>query len=116
VISILLLIQLNAPGGSRWHSISFNLFTTFWGLEIGTNLLLTVLIVGKLMYRRRQLRKVMGATSTATYVTISAMIVESALLYSAAGLAFVISYASHSSFQNIMLPLSGQIQVSAVLN
>ncbi|KAF7312840.1 hypothetical protein MKEN_00967900 [Mycena kentingensis (nom. inval.)] len=77
--------------------------------------ILTSLIAGRLLFMRRRLRRLMGPDTRTPYVTLSAMLVESATLYSVNGLVFLISYGVNSPVQNLFLPLLGQTQSIAPL-
>lgn len=108
----LVLAQIHVADGS--FALTFNAFTAYWSIEVATNSLLTTLIVGKLMYMRYRLRQALGAQQSNPYLTISAMVIESSLLFTVIGIAFIISYARSSPFQNILLTVAGQVQVSSV--
>lgn len=56
------------------------------------------------------MRRVM-AGSGSEYISITSMMVESAALYTANGLIFLVSYAVNSPIQNLALPVLGQTQV-----
>jgi len=53
----------------------------------------------------------MGARYGSNYISLVSMLVESAALYSAWALAFLITFARESAIQNLLLPALGQVQV-----
>jgi hypothetical protein len=112
VLGSMLLVTLHEPGGNFTQSLTFDLFTTYWSLEVAVNLLLTTLIVGKLLYMRHRLRSI-GQVDVhqSPYVSLSAMLVESSALFTAFGLAFLISYVRNDNFDGIVLPMCAQVQV-----
>jgi hypothetical protein len=114
-MSSLLLAQIRTPGNNVWQSVNVNFFITFWAIEIATTILLTSFIVGRLLFMRYRLRKIMGPKQQSPYLSITAMLVESALLFSICGIAFLISYAYNDPFQNIVLNVTGQVQVGDFL-
>jgi hypothetical protein len=75
--------------------------------------ILTSLIAGRLLFMRYRIRKLIGTQSPTPYVTVTAMLVESAALYSINGVVVLISYGVNSPVQNLVLPLLGQTQASA---
>jgi hypothetical protein len=54
----------------------------------------------------------MGVQNSGQYVSIVAMLIESAALYAVWSTVFLICYARNTPFQNILLPPLGQVQVS----
>ncbi|KZW00991.1 hypothetical protein EXIGLDRAFT_583336, partial [Exidia glandulosa HHB12029] len=110
IMGTMLLAQIGQPGANVWQSVSFNLFTTFWAVEISTTIFITAMIVGRLVYMRSRLKRIMGSSYQSPYLTVAAMLIESGLMFSAGGLVFVISYAYNSAFQNMVLNAVGQIQ------
>jgi len=110
VVGTLLLAQVGQPGANIWTGTNVNFFTTFWAAEITTTLWITTLIVGRLMYMRYRLTKVMGPGHQSQYLSIAAMLCESGLLYSAGAVTFVIAYTYDSPFQNMVLNMVGQLE------
>lgn len=110
-MSCFLIAQLARPGATLWETSSVNFALTYWGTSIATTVLLTVLIVGRLLYARYRMRKAMGTGYQASYVSASAMLIESASLYAAFALTFIITYARNSPVNYIIFGPLGQIQV-----
>lgn len=96
-----------------WSDIGFQLVTAYWAVSIALNILLTCAIVSRLLFVRRQLGGYRG--STLPYVSVSAMLIESAFLYSACGIAFLVAYGANSPVQNLILPTLAQMQSIAPL-
>jgi hypothetical protein len=104
--------MLCVPGISLRSQISVNLAIPYWSISIALNLGITACIAARLLYMRYQTRQVIDG-SGAEYVSVTAMLVESAALYSTNGLLFLITYAINSPAQNLFLPILGQTQVCA---
>lgn len=115
IVSFVVGTMLLISGSSIWQGSSFNIFTTFWAAELTTTIVVTALIVGRLFYVRRHVRKVMGPNHDTPYLSVAAMIIESGLLISVSGLVFVICYGLNSPFQNIILSTIGQLEGIAPL-
>ncbi|KAJ7756039.1 hypothetical protein DFH07DRAFT_959171 [Mycena maculata] len=115
VLSAILIAELSQPGNTFWTKISVNLAIPYWSISISMTIILTALIVGRLLFMRRRIRNLMGPCTSTPYVTVTAMLVESAAIYSINGLVFLISYGVNSPVQNLALPLLGQTQSIAPL-
>lgn len=111
----MLLFQLTQPGASLWTKTAVNFAIPYWSISASLNILVTLLIVGRLFYIRQRTRAVLSTSHSRTYTSIAAMLVESAALYSATALLFIITYARNSNVQNIVLPLLGQVQAISPL-
>ncbi|KAG6808076.1 hypothetical protein H0H92_005460 [Tricholoma furcatifolium] len=87
--NLILLIQLSGSAGLLNIGKNLPVSTIYFSLSIGLNVVLTLLIVGRILYCAR-------ATTTnyklpKRYVSISAMVVESAALSAATGIALIIT-------------------------
>lgn len=111
VTSICLLVSIERTGGF-WGKEAVKFGIAYWTLSISLNIIITVLIVARLILRRKRMRSALGDEHGHMYTSISAMLIESAALYSVWGLVFLITYAKNSAFNNILLPALGQVQVS----
>ena len=101
--------MLSRPGMTIWSNVSFQLITAYWSVSIAFNILLTIAIVTRLLVMRHRIGKAM--TVAGPYVSVSAMLIESAFLYSACGIAFLIAYGINSPVQNLILPTLAQVEV-----
>lgn len=112
----LLLARLQSSGSNIWNGVSVsNFFTAFWSIEISSTIFLTSFIVGRLLYMRYRIRKVMGTRHQVPYLSLAAMLAESGMIFSVGGLIFLISYVYDSPIQNIFLNTVGQLQVSNLI-
>ena len=114
VLSCFLIVMLSRPSMTLWSTISFQLAISYWSISISFNIIVTLLIAGRLLLVRYRTR-VAFHSQDSPYLTVSAMLIESAFIYSSVGLIFLISFAVNSPVQNLALPLLGQVQVSVLL-
>ncbi len=102
--------MLCVPGTTLWSTISIDLGIPYWSISIALTVLITTCIVIRLLYMRRQLRNI-RAGGGSEYISVSAVLIESASLYSINGIILVVSYGINSPIQNLALPVLGQTQV-----
>lgn len=107
-----LMIAIQVSHGASLHSgVIRPILTSYFTLSIAFNILLTCLIVIRLMIARRRY-SIVGA---GPYVSVSAMLIESAFIYSAAGIAYLVVYGINNRGQNTILPVLAQLQTVAPL-
>ncbi|KZV89597.1 hypothetical protein EXIGLDRAFT_751066 [Exidia glandulosa HHB12029] len=90
-----------------------HLLTSYFSISVGLNVICTAAIVGKLWNMHRRLRRVGGGTGK--HFTAAAMLIESAFLYSAVGIMFLIPWGLEDPVQNLFLPTLGQVESIAPL-
>lgn len=112
VFSCLLISQISLPGATLWAPGNLSIVLGFGSTTCATTLLLSGLIVARLIYTRYQVKKAMGTDELAPYLTVSAMIVESAALYVVTALTFMITYAADSTVSYLIYGFLGQAPVS----
>ncbi|KAI0776593.1 hypothetical protein BD413DRAFT_468701 [Trametes elegans] len=87
--------------------------TSLLSLSLATNVLVTVLIVGRVLWYRNKARPYRTGDSAATYRGAFELIIQSAAVYSAALVSLIITYAAGSNAQTICLdalqPLIGGV-------
>ncbi|KAK7438074.1 hypothetical protein VKT23_018241 [Stygiomarasmius scandens] len=110
-----LIISTVNSGNSFWAETSIKLGIAFWAISLGLNIILTGLIAARLLVARYRVKTLMGARYGSNYISLVSMLVESAALYSAWALAFLITFARGSAVQNLLLPALGQVQGIAPL-
>ena len=93
--------------------VTFSFAISYFCLSVAFTIISTVLIIVHLMAGRRVAQNVLGTSYNAPYVSIAAMIIESAALYSIVGIFFivflVIEYSVHGI--NVLMPMFGQAMV-----
>lgn len=97
------------------NTINFGI--SYWSLTFSTNIIVSLLIAGRLLVYRHNLRKSFKDMASVghdrAYLSIAAMIVESAALYTAVGLTFLGLFARHNAAQGFLVSILGQVEVSA---
>lgn len=87
----------------------------YFSISLGLNILITTAIVGRLLLIRHRITSVLGSKHGSQYTTIAAMLVESASMYSAFSIFFIVPFALNSSISVIPLQTIGQVQGCATL-
>ena len=77
------------------------------------NLLLTLLIVGRLLALSNQVTRMLGPQHERTYTSVAALLVESAAPYAVANLIFIVTYGIGSPGSNVVLPVLSQIMCTS---
>ncbi|KAJ7703882.1 hypothetical protein B0H17DRAFT_921603 [Mycena rosella] len=113
--SIALVISVTNSGNTFWASKSVQIGIAYWSLSIALNIILTVLIASRIWFLRYRIRRSLGSQHSGQYLSVTAMLVESAALYAVWSTVFLVCYARNTPFQNILLPPLGQIQGIAPL-
>ncbi|KZV85721.1 hypothetical protein EXIGLDRAFT_699017 [Exidia glandulosa HHB12029] len=108
-VSCVLIYTMTRPGVLLWETLSANLLTAYFSLSVAYNLGITLAIVGRLLVVRYRVEK--AISSTAPFIAVSAMLIESAALYTVFGVLSIIATGIRSSpLQNLVLPALSQVQ------
>jgi hypothetical protein len=99
------------PGSSILNPLAIKFGTSFFSLSVALNLILTLMIIGRLLYLRQSIRKALGRKHAERYTSIIAMLIESSSLYTTLGLIYIILYALGDPAQNFFLPALGVAEV-----
>lgn len=104
-MEIIAVFETIKPGAVFFTTVTQS-FTLLWfALSISLNLFLTLLIAGKLIAARNSLRQVLGKAHSQVYTSITAIFVESAMLFSMSSIVVIGSYSINSPFQNVALAI-----------
>jgi len=114
-LSIITVFQTAQPGASLWTKVTVNFALPYWSLSISLNIIVTLLIAGRLLVVRKALREALGAEHAKKYTSAIAMLIESAALYSITSIVFIITYARNSYVQNLVLPVLCSVMPTAPL-
>ncbi|KAG2135117.1 hypothetical protein DEU56DRAFT_720643, partial [Suillus clintonianus] len=93
VFSIMVLIE--ASTGASFYSIRIEL--AYLGLEVGHTVMYTILVTNRLFVMRGRMREIMAQYDSSTYDTVALMVIESAALYSAFAVVFIVAFAVHAN-------------------
>ncbi|KZV61845.1 hypothetical protein PENSPDRAFT_618662 [Peniophora sp. CONT] len=98
-LSVVDLYTLAQPGNSMFTDSAVNIGLLYWSFSIALNVIVTSAIVGRLLVMRARLASVNGPRHAQLYVSISAMLIESASLYSVTAIIFLIGYSMQNALQ-----------------
>ncbi|KAH9847670.1 hypothetical protein C2E23DRAFT_889776 [Lenzites betulinus] len=108
-MSILSVFQTSRPDASLWSTTGVVFSVPYFSISIGLNILLTLLLVTRLLYMSYNAKHSIGPEHSKAYVSIAAMLLESATPYAVTGMIFIITYARNSNVQHLVLPILGQV-------
>ena len=106
---------------SRWsgfmESLAANVGIPYFSISISLNVLLTLMISGRLILHSRNIRNALGAPAGVTGLckAIVTTLIESCALYAVCSLLFIASWAAKNWVAYFFLPILAQIQVRGVL-
>ncbi|KAI0057349.1 hypothetical protein BV25DRAFT_1812519 [Artomyces pyxidatus] len=99
-LSVVDLITVSHPGNNMFSHSAVNFGLVYWSFSIALNVILTTLIVGRLLYMRRRIADgPFNGSHTNVYLSIAAILVESAALYSICMIVFLIGYSTDGMLQ-----------------
>lgn len=103
-------VDMVVPGSVK-DFYDINVQIAYLSLTVGTNILYTLLVVARLLMTHGDVKKNMGKEHADTYVSVIAMIVESAAMYSVLGVLYIASFATHSNCSNLIFLSISHVQV-----
>jgi hypothetical protein len=106
-------LQSSQPGLSFYSALPLAYGISYYTISLSLNVVITLLIVARLLWYRRALLDAMPAAHARHYLSLAAVLVESAALYSFFALGFLISYAINNPINQIFLGLAQSAQVRA---
>lgn len=83
----------------------------YFSFSIAVTILATILITIKLMTGRQLLKRLLGNDHGTPYVSIAAMVIESAAIYSIIGVFFIGFLVANHPAQDVLNPMVGQAMV-----
>ncbi|KZV68916.1 hypothetical protein PENSPDRAFT_502472 [Peniophora sp. CONT] len=107
-MSIVELDAITRPESSIFLSTNVNLGLIYWSLSIAVNIIVTVLIVARIFFVQRAIAQALGVDSRKSdrmYTDVSAMLIESAALYTIPGVIFLAGYSLQIPLQFTVEPL-----------
>lgn len=103
-------LMIVISGTSYFEGIGAALLIAYYAVSVSLNFIATVAISVKLWIARRRLRSLSTGISN-SYVSISAILIESAFLYTICGIVFLVPFGLADPFQNVILPTLAQVEV-----
>ena len=90
--------------------------TPYYSISLALNVILTLMIVGRLIIHGKNVRNAMGSPSgvNGLYKAIVGMLVESCALYAVSYLLFMVPWAAGSPVSNAFFPILAETQVRTI--
>ena len=88
--------------------------TSYYTLSLSVNIMLTALITIRLLMYRRAIVRTLPPDFAVHYVSLAAIVIESAALYSLFAILFLVTYAVDDPTNQVFLGLASAAQVSLV--
>ena len=104
-------LQSSHPGLSLYSKEPHAFGTSYYAISLGMNIILTALILARLLMHRRTLVAHLPSEHANHYVSLATLIVESAALYSAFAITFLVSYGMNKPINQLWLGFAQGAQV-----
>ncbi|KAJ7747327.1 hypothetical protein B0H16DRAFT_1320684 [Mycena metata] len=113
-IGILWLKQVGVTSASPWETSGINFTTPYFAMSLALNILITLMIAGRLMMYRWRINRAMpvGSNHGSQYTSLAAIIVESAAIYSLFSLLFLVPFVIGNSLSQLFLQALSPVQVT----
>ena len=111
VMGILWIVHSSQPGLSLYSSLPRAFGTAYFAISLSTNIVMTALIVSRLVAYRRKHLAYLSSEHTQHYLSIATLVIESAALYSAFAVTFLVSYALDAPINQVWLAFGQAAQV-----
>ncbi|OAX40970.1 hypothetical protein K503DRAFT_798357 [Rhizopogon vinicolor AM-OR11-026] len=114
MIALSIAVQVEACTGVTFYNITIEL--VYLCIQVGLNVIYTLLVAHRLFTMRSQLRQIMGQYDSSTYDTVVLMVVESAMAYTIFAIIFIVAFAMENNGLSTLCFLSiGKVQGIAQL-
>jgi len=110
IMGTLWTLQSSQPGLSFYSALPQAYGISYYTISLSINVILTILIVARLLQYRRTLMQSLPADHARHYLSIAAVLIESAALYSLFAIGFLITYAINNPINQIFLGLAQAAQ------
>ena len=104
-------LQSSQPGLSLYSALPLAYGTSYYAISLSINVILTILITLRLVLYRRNIMTRLPAEYARHYVSLAAIIIDSAALYSVFAILFLITYALDNPTNQAMLAFASAAQV-----
>ncbi|KAJ7736865.1 hypothetical protein B0H16DRAFT_110334 [Mycena metata] len=108
-------LESSQPTLSLYSALPLAYGTSYYAISLSSNIILTLLIIGRLIVYRRTLTKTLSPELASTYISLATVVVESAALYSITAILFLITYAINNPTNQIWLAVASASQQVANL-
>ncbi|KAF5361554.1 hypothetical protein D9757_008387 [Collybiopsis confluens] len=99
-------LESTHPGLSFYSKLPLAVGTSYYAISLGVNIILTILITGRLLVYRKQILDSLPADHARGYVSLLTIVVESAAIYSVCALIFLITYAVENPANQVLMFIS----------
>ncbi|KAG5725678.1 hypothetical protein E4T56_gene7290 [Termitomyces sp. T112] len=103
-------LQSSQPGLSLYSALPLAYGTSYYAISLSVNIIITILISVRLLLYRRRILKSLTKDHARDYVSLLAILVESASLYSIFALIFLITYAINAPVNSAFLTVASFTQ------
>lgn len=114
VMGTLWTLQSSQPGLSLYSKLPMAYGTSYYIISLSINIMLTILITIRLLMYRRIVTASLSSHHAKHYLSLAAILVESAALYSLFAIMFIVTYAINNPLNQIFLGVASSAQVRAV--
>ncbi|KAF7370706.1 hypothetical protein MSAN_00703800 [Mycena sanguinolenta] len=108
-------LESSHPNLSMYSALPQAYGTAYYALSLGSNIILTLLIIGRLVAYRRTLLESLPAELASHYISLATVIIESAALYTIFAVLFLITYALNDPTNQVWLAVASGCQQIANL-
>ena len=114
-MGILLLYRTSQPS-SIWNTLAADIGIPYFSLTVSLNVLLTLIIVGRLILHGRNIRRALGTPTRTSglYGAVITILVESSAIYAVTSLLFIGPWIAKNRASDIFLPILAEVQVRSV--
>lgn len=116
MLSVLALYAAERPGSSLFTHFTASLLIPDWSVSVANNVLMTLLISGRIFWTNYKLSQSINALSLShskLYFSITAILIESAALYSVVGILQIVLFAKGSPYYSLVDGIFDQVEVSS---
>ena len=112
---MLVFYQATQPETSAWSTVALNFNYPYFTISLSLNILLTLMILGRLVLYARDVKRAVGTTPglSGIYKAVVVVLVESSSLYALSFLLFIGPWGAKSQVSGIFLPILAETQVRA---
>lgn len=98
------------PSASLLAATAVKFGIPYWSLSMALNMIVTILIVGRLWFARKRIQEVMGKGHGQMYTGVAAMVIESAAPYAISSFILIILYGLKDTGFVLLIPTFCQVQ------
>lgn len=103
------------PSASLLAATAVKFGIPYWSISMALNMIVTILIVGRLWLARKHIEDILGKGHGKMYTGILAMVIESAAPYAISSLILIILYGLKDTGFVLLIPTFCQVQVSTLV-